>query len=337
MKKLITMCAVAALCAASLSSCGSDSVNYNYNFADYLTLGSYTGIEVSKAAIQTEIDSQYDTILAQNTYDVETEAASVDGNKVIYSMTATVDGAAVDALAKTDATFTVGSSTTDYEELTAIFEGISADDTKEITVTLPDDYSDAALAGKEATLNVTVSSVTTAVTPTEVTDEMVKSATSEQYTTVADYDVYLYDTIKQNMVWDKVVNNTTFIKYPKKEAEIYYNNYLASYQSTAAQYGMALDQLISLYGMTTDAFYKNIANQAIAQVYQDMTMFAIAEKENIVPDDTKIAEVEADLVAAYGYENVEALRKDVDKTTIEQTAKYEMVLSFVAEKAVEVE
>ncbi len=336
MKKIVTLLAVSALCAAPLSSCGN-SASYNYDFDDYLTLGTYTGIEVSKSAIEEEIDTQYDSILSQNTYDVDTGSASVDGNKVIYSMTATVDGAAVDALAKTDATFTVGSSTTDFEELTAVFTGISSGDTKELTVTLPDDYSDAALAGKEAILNVTVSSVTTSVTPTEVTDEMVKTATNEEYTTVADYDAYLYDTVKQNMVWSSVVANTTFITYPKKEAEIYYDNYLNSYKNTAAQYGMTLEQLVSLYGMTTDAFFKDIANQAIAQVYQDMAMFAIAEKENIVPDDAKIAEIEAELVKAYGYEDAAALRKDIDKTTIEQSAKYEMVLSFVAEKAVEVE
>ncbi len=338
MKKTVTLLAAASLCAAVLSSCGgADGTYENYDLNDYLTLGTYTGIEVSKSEIQAEIDAQYDSILADNIYDVETEAPSVDGNKVTYSMTATVDGAAVESLAKTDATFTVGSGTTDYEELTAIFTGISKGDEKDITVTVPADHTDTAIAGKEASLHVTVSSVTTSVTPTELTDEMVKTATEEAYATVAEYEAYLYDVIKQNLVWSDVMANTTFISYPKAEAERYYDSYLASYQNTAAQYSMTLESLISLYGMTSDAFYNTIANQAVSQVYRDMAMIAIADKENLMPDDAKIDEVAAELVTAYGYEDIDALMADLDKETIKQSARNEMVVEFVAEKAVEVE
>ncbi|MBQ8579001.1 MAG: hypothetical protein IJ449_13705 [Clostridia bacterium] len=340
MKKYITLLAVSALCVAAMTSCGEDNsvADYNYNFDEYVTLGTYKGVEVSVSDIQAEIDAEYDSILTSNTYDVETEAAAVDGNKVIYSMTATVDGAAADSLAKTDATFTVGSSSTDYEELTAAFAGMSAGETKEVTVTVADDYTgDETIAGKEAVLTVTVSSVTTAVTPDTLTDDMVSTATSGEYTTVADYETYLYSAVKQNLVWDTVIANTTFITYPKKEAEIYYNNYIASYESTASQYGITIDSLVSLYGMTTDSFYNTLAQQAIAQVYQDLTMLSIAEKENLVPDDAKLNEVAENLAAYYGYEDADALMADLDETTLAQSAKYEMVLSFLEENAVEVE
>lgn len=337
MKKIITLCAVSALCAASLSSCGSKAM-YDYDFDEYVTLGSYKGVEVSVSAIEEERASRLDEILADNTYDVETEAAAIEGNKVIYSYTAQIDGADTDALSATDASIIIGTGTTDFDALTEALSGMSADETKDVTVTVPEDYADdTSIAGKEAVLHVTVSSVTTSVTPDTLTDDMINTATEGHYTTVADYEDYLYSTIKQNLVWDTIVSNTTYINYPKKEAENYYDNYLASYQATASQYGMTLESLASLYGMTTDSFYNTLANQAIAQVYQDLTMLSIAEKENLVPDEAKINEIAEELVDYYGYENIDALKQDIDNETLAQSAKYDMVMDFIEANAVEVE
>ncbi|MBP3918235.1 MAG: hypothetical protein J6I50_03600 [Clostridia bacterium] len=337
MKKVFILLTVSALSAAALSSCGNNDAMYQYDLNNYVTLGNYKGIEVSVAEIKENMESQHDSILNQNKYDVDTGAAAEDGNKITYSLTAQVDGAAVESLAKTDAVFIVGSSTTDYEALTEAMSGITAGETKEITVKLPDDYTDAALAGKDAVLTLNVASVTTSVTPDTLTDDMVKTATKEKYTTIADFDEYLYSNFKQTLVWDKVIADTKFSSYPKKEAESYYNNSLASYQSTAAQYGVTLESLVSLYGMTTDTFYNTIAQQAVNQVYQDMTMLSIAEKENLVPDDAKLDEVAAELAESYGYENVDALKKDVTKEALTQSATFDMVLDFLEANAVEVE
>lgn len=337
MKKLFTLLLVCALTVCMMASCGSGKL-YDYNYDEYLTLGNYKGVEVSTAKIDEEVKAQMDSILASNATDEETGAAAAEGNKVIYSVTAKVDGADAAELAKTDASVTLGTGSTGLDELNAALLGMAKGETKEVTLTVPADHTgNAAVDGKEAILTVSVSSVTERITPAEVTDDMIKTATGELYTTVADYTAYLRDAIKQDLAWDAVLANTTIIDYPKKEAERYYENYIASYQSTAAQYGMTLESMASMYGMTQDAFMHSIAQQAVAQVNQDMAMYALAEKEGLTPDEAKIAEIKTELMSYYGYEDEAAVIAAVGEEGIEQTALIDMVMEFVGNNAVEVE
>lgn len=338
MKKLLTLLLVCALTVCMMASCGGSDKLFDYNYDEYLTLGQYKGVEVSAAEVEKEITAQMDSILASNAYDVETKAAAVEGNKVVYSVTAKVDGAEAADLAKTDASITLGTGKTGLDDLDAALVGMSVGETKDVTLTVPADHTgNAEIDGKEAVLTVSVSSVTENVTPETVTDEMIKTATNALYSTVSDYEVYLRSAIKQNLVWNKVLANTTFVNYPKKEAEMYYDNYIASYQSTAAQYGMTLESMASMYGMTLDAFQNNLAQQAVAQTNQDMAIFALAEKEGLVPDDTRVADVKAEMMAYYGYEDEAALVDAVGEDAIEQSAIYDMVMEFIETNAVEVE
>jgi len=338
MKKLFTLFLVCALTACMMASCGGSDKMFDYNYDEYLTLGSYKGVEVSASDIETEVKAQVDSILTSNAKDVDTGAASVDGNKVTYSVTATVDGAEAADLAKTDATLTLGTGNTGLDELDAALLGMSAGDAKEVTLTIPADHTgNAEIDGKEAVLSVSVSAVTETVTPTELTDDMVNTATDGMYTTVADYKVFLRSAVKQNLVWNTVLANTTYTNYPKKEAEMYYENYLASYQNTAAQYGMTLESMASIYGMTLDAFQNNLAQQAIAQVNQDMAMFAVAEKENLVPNEEKLNTIKQEMMAYYGYTDEATMMADIGEEALEQSAKYEMVMEFVEANAIEVE
>ena len=338
MKKLFTLLLVCALTVCMMASCGGSDKLFDYNFDEYLTLGTYKGVEVSASEIETEVQAQIDSVLASNAKNIETEAAAVEGNKVIYSVTATVNGAEAAELAKTSSSVTLGTGTTGLEDLDAALVGMSAGDAKEVTLTVPADYTgNADVDGKEAVLSVTVSSVSENVVPDALTDDMVNTATEGLYTTVADYDAYLRSAIKQNLAWTEVLHHTAFLDYPKKEAEMYYDNYLVSYQNAAAQYGLTLESMASMYGMTLDAFQNSLAQQAVAQVKQDMAVFALAEKENLVPDETIIADIKAEMMAYYGYTDEATLIEAVGEDAIEQSAIYDMVMEFVEANAVEVE
>ena len=338
MKKLFTLFLVCALTVCMMASCGGSDKLFDYNYDEYVTLGNYKGVEVSASAIETEVQAQIDSILSSNAKDVATGAPAADGNKVTYSVTATVNGAEAADLAKTDSSVTLGSGKTGLDDLDAALVGMSVGDTKEVTLTVPADYTgNADIDGKEAVLSVSVSAVTENVKPEELTDEMINTASDGLYTNVADYTVYLRSAVKQNMAWSAVLANTTYTDYPKKEAEMYYNNYLASYQNSAAQYGMTLESMASMYGMTLDAFQNSLAQQAIAQVNQDMAMLALAAKENLVPDDARIADIKKEMMVYYGYADEETLIAAVGEEAIEQSATFDMVMKLVEENAVEVE
>lgn len=336
MKKLLILITVLALLAGSLVSCGKAA--YDYNYADYLTLGTYSGVEVSKKDIQAEIDSQIESVLANNAYYEETGKPAADGNRITYSYTGTVDGAAVDALTADNRTTVAAQGATGFTELDEALVGMSANGKKDVNVTIPDSYADdPSIAGKKAVLSVTVSAVETYVTPDKLTDEMISESSGGEYATVDAYKEYLWGAVKQNLAWNKTITAITFKGYPKKEAENYYNNYLNSYKNQAAQYGMTLEQLASAYGATLDTLQAMLAQNAVSQVNQDMAMCAIAEKENLVPGEEQLNAAAQELISYYGYEDEKALYKAVGKDAVKMSATYEMVLDFVAEHAIEID
>ena len=168
MKKLFTLLLVCALTVCMMASCGGSDKLFDYNYDEYVALGNYKGVEVSASAIETEVQAQIDSVLASNAKDVDTGAAAVEGNKVVYSVTATVNGADAAELAKTDASLTLGTGKTGLDDLDAAFVGMSAGDKKEVTLTVPADHTgNAEVDGKEAVLSVTVSAVTENVKPEE--------------------------------------------------------------------------------------------------------------------------------------------------------------------------
>ena len=338
MKRLTAVLIVVVLCALALVSCGKSDKLYDYNLDEYLTLGKYKGVEVSIADIEEALEEQIDGVLQSNAKDVETVAPAEKGNKVTYSYTSTIEGVASDKLKKTNVTLTIGTGKSGFTELDEALVGMSVDETKEVTVVIPDAYTDdEELVGKTAVLSVTVSSVTKNVKPETLTDEMVSTATKDEYKTVAEYEEALRSSIKQSLAWNGVLTNTTFIKYPEREAEMYYEQFLNSYKSMAQQYGMTIASIASVYGMTTDSFYSMLAQEAVAQVNQEMAVLLIAEKESLVPDEARIQEKIDEMVVYYGYDSEEAFLKDVTRDAIEQSATYDMVMEFVEKNAVEVE
>ena len=64
MKNFITMLLVCALALCMLASCGGSDKLFDYNYDEYLSLGTYKGVEVSASAIDEEVQAQIDSILA---------------------------------------------------------------------------------------------------------------------------------------------------------------------------------------------------------------------------------------------------------------------------------
>ena len=337
MKKILALVLAAMMCMTALVSCGENGPLYDYNYDEYLTLGTYKGVELKTEKIQEEYDKQIDTILTNNAKDEETKKPAVDTNRITFGLSATVGGVEASALAKKSVTIVLGTGTTGYKEIDTALVGMSTGETKEVTLVVPAGKTGKAeIDGKEAVFKISVTAVTENVKPQTLTDEMVKKATSEEYKTVAEYTEYLRTAIRQNLAWEAAVSKTTFIKYPKREAEMYYDNYLSSYQATASQYGMTLESLASIYGMTLDSLQNSLAKQAVDQANQDMALLAIAQKESIVPDEAKIAEVKAEMMKYYGYKTEAELLAVADEDSIRRSATYDLVLEFIEKNAVEV-
>ena len=338
MKKIITIVAAAALCLSCLVSCGGPKALADYTLAEteqYVTLGNYAGVSVSQAEIDSTVQSQLDSVLSASATSEAKNGAAEDGDTVTYSCTGTVGGAAADALTMTDKTFTVGTDTTSIEALDAAFAGMSAGDTKELSVTIPANYAgDETVDGKDAVLNLTVSEVSETVIPETLTDDMVSTYTDGTYATIAAYKEALAKTVKENLAFSAALQTCTFKGYPADLAETYYNNSLASYKAAAQNYNVTLDVYASAMGVDLDTLTSYLAQQAIAQAKQDITLCAIALKEGLEPTDADVEKTENEMMEMYGFTSKDELYAAIKKDLLKQSAKHQMVVEMIADKAV---
>lgn len=124
-------------------------------------VGDVSKIKLSRQVVDIsdeEVDDQVKRV-AESARSFETKKGkAADGDRVTMDYVGKVDGEPFDGGSDTDANLTLGSGTfiPGFEEQLV---GVKAGDEKTVTVTFPEDYQAAHLAGKEATFDVTVKDV----------------------------------------------------------------------------------------------------------------------------------------------------------------------------------
>ena len=247
MKKLVLMVMAGVMGAALLAGCGSSkkdetaaeattesvpeqiTVDYstglnedgtlaNVNAADYVTVCQYTNLEIPRDQVEVtkdEVQEQIDSLLSSHTTENEiTDRKIKDGDLVNIDYEGTIDGTAFDGGTAQGQRLTIGSGTfiDNFEEQLV---GKKPGEEVDVTVTFPEDYAQADLAGKEAVFKVKINSIIETVTP-ELTDEFVKEnyEASQGVATVKELKkkikTQLQDSKYTNYLWNYLLENSTF-------------------------------------------------------------------------------------------------------------------------------
>jgi trigger factor len=149
------------------------SYTMSYEVLPEVVLGDFKKIRVERPVVEisdAEVEEQLLQI-AENGRTFETkEGKAADGDRVTISYVGKIDGEPFEGGSDEDAVLRLGSGQfiPGFEEQVV---GLSAGDEKTISVTFPEDYGAAHLAGKEATFDVTVKEVS-APGELELNDEL---------------------------------------------------------------------------------------------------------------------------------------------------------------------
>ena len=180
--------------------------------------------------------------------------------------------------------------------------------TKEVVVPtdVAEKYKD--FAGKTVSITFTISSAT--ILP-EYNDELIKTATAEEYTTVAAYEADLLESIKIELALKAVEEAAVYSGYPKEEAEELYEEYVDQLISEKlySAIGKTLDQATSaeLKANIDDATYQEIyataASYSISSVKSRLLIEYLCNVLNVELSDkeydAKLAESFNDYKADY--------------------------------------
>jgi trigger factor len=265
-----------------------------------VVLGDYRSIHVDQPDI-TVSDDDVDRVLAdyqrQQAVWVPVERPAELGDRVTVNLLLQVGEKTISDLK--DHEFEL------VQERTGLFTGLddqlvgtSEGDTKSFTLTIPEDYLNKDLAGKEAEYTITVQAVKHQELP-ELDDELAKGA--GKYETMAElrqsiHSQLLRNRISQgqqdmeNQILDAALEQATIQVHHlmvEDEADHLYDRM----GRMLAQQGLNMEQYLKISQKTPEEYKQELEPEATRHVKIDLLLEAIADQEGLTPNDAELQEL----------------------------------------------
>ena len=327
-KYVIPLIILAAVTA--LTGCQKQNKN---SYDKYVTLGEYTGMTIDRIVTTVTDDDVQEEIQNELYADAEfkevTNRGAKEGDTVNIDYTGKIDGEEFDGGSDTGMDLELGSDTFLPEFEDGII-GMKKGETKDITITFPEDY-DGTVDGKTAVFSVTVNSITEAILP-EYNDDYVKE--NYDYDTTAEYEASLKSDLQEQYDEDatftacsdalsEAVDNAEFDGYPEDMYDVAKEQMEYENQAFADQLGIELTDLV---GEDYD-----IEEDILAAIHEKLVVYAIAEKEKLTVTDEEFDTYAEDNWELYGYDTKEDFISDYGDEEIRYSLLYDKVLNFLGE------
>ncbi|MBO6112202.1 MAG: trigger factor [Lachnospiraceae bacterium] len=318
----------------------------------YVTLGEYKGltmsendITVSEGDIEAAVLNDLEAMAEKKSVD---DRPVIDGDIVNIDYKGTKDGVAFDGgTGNYDLEIGSNSFIEGFEDGVI---GMKIGETKDLDLTFPEDYSAEDLAGQDVVFEVTVNSISENVVPSIKEDDVLEKLAKkydEDFNEVDDYLGYIKDTLEKaneeaaltetridllQQAYDNA--ECDLDKLPEWLVSQNSTNYISSIESFASQYGVSLDQYVSLIGGSMEEFNDQAIEYGKELSKQQLVVQAIADAENITVSQKEIDDYYSNRAKEYN-STVEKLKASVNEEMIERYLLSEKVQDFLYENAVE--
>ena len=348
-KKILAGSMIAVMCMGLMTGCSSNTSQFKkYSKCATVDKSAYTDIEyvpesreITDDDVQNSID-QFCNSNSDTTQDKTSEVA--DGDKINVDYVETVSGTEKDS--KTDYTLTMGNDTLGDGSDDQLI-GSKPGDTKNITVTYPDDYSDTTVAGLTVDYKVTINYISVTTIP-EYTDALVKKASGGDYTTTDAYTEHLREELQKDKndsadeadraaVLKAVEGKVTFDKYPEEEVKSYVQTIVSNAKTQAENYGIDVHTSMTyFYGYKdTESFLEYLHTTVEGVMQEKIVVSCIALDNDLVADSDDIAAYRKKAMEKNDLESDSDVDKYYSEDDLMFYATEENVLDFLMKRAVE--
>ena len=281
-----------------------DDSNGDLNILDYVDLGDYKGIELTKSITKVTDDDV--------TNEMESKAVELTGSDVTVE---DGDTAIIDFVGKLNGVAFDGGTASNYEQEIGSgsfidgFEdgliGVKKGDTVDLNLTFPESYQSTELAGKDVVFTVTVNGVKR---KPQLNDEWLAANTN--YATLAEFaaetkqkledaaETTASNTLESSGL-DQVISNSTVKKYYKSLIEQGESQYEKRLNAYASAYGISLSELLAAQGMTESQYQNQKQKQAVSYAQVAMVVYAIAQDAGLSEADAEYQTILNDLANNY--------------------------------------
>src|SRR5881397_3009220 len=184
-------------------------------------------------------------------------------------------------------------------ELVAVLPGAFTDEMREAKVSFPDSYSEPQLAGKDATIRVTVRGVKEKVLP-PLDDELAKSLTGGKQETAEAYRQAVREDLEESaksleklereQAVVKALVDASAVDVPDSLIDRELTSELESLERTLNRQGMKLDRYLQYLGKTVDQWMEDQRPDAEARLKVDLVLAEFARREGLDPSDEDVLE-----------------------------------------------
>ena len=308
-----------------------------------VTLGEYTGIEVTKKsakATKEEVDREVEALRQKQVKFVEvTDRAAKLGDLVNIDYLGSVDGVKFDGGTANDQELELGTHTfiDGFEDQVV---GMKIGEEKDVNVTFPKPYHSKDLEGKPAVFKVKLLGIREKVLP-EVNDEFASSVS--EHNTLKELKDHIKEHIEEhkthdaeieaeNKLIDEVVKRAK-VDVPKAMVESQIDHQIQDMSQRLAYQGLKFDQYLEYIGTTVDEFRKSREKDAEKSVKTSLVLEEIIKKENIKVTEKDITAKIQEIATATkrNVSDVERDVKDDGKEYLKNTILSEKVINRLKE------
>ena len=336
----------------------------NYKLSDYVTLGTYKGIEVSLPKVEVtdeEVEAQFESFKASvPAVEVKDRKKVKEGDvlNINYSGKLAEDGTVFEGGTAENQTLEIGSGRfiPGFEEQLI---GHEVGETFDIKVTFPDEYNNnKELEGKDTIFTVKVNSISEhpELTEDNVAELAETAFGNKDIKSIKDLKAYIKDTITsrkedqnktelEGKVLEAVVENSEFTKeLPSRLVERYvyqlernieaqiYSYSMYGYKLTKEEF---IENSMKQEGFegTAEEYLKNVASEWVKQAF---ILYAIGEKEKLIPDKKEVEAEAGKQLASSGVGSIDDYEKNYGirvLDSVEEGLVQSKVVSWLGEQA----
>lgn len=269
-----------------------DDTEEDIDILDCVQVGEYKGLTLEKSEIEITEEEVNEFIQNVLSHTAIIDGVAEKGDYVYISYTAETDGKS-EVETVYERPLILGEYEMPEEFENAVI-GMSVQETKDITVTYPKDYSDADIAGKTVAYHVMVSSITrpyTELTQAWVVENTVLE-TVEEYREAVKTNLEQAAALDQNNsyiqdAWEHLLANCKVEKYLKSELLEKEQQYDTNIQTYLALSGFTMDEYLLENDMDQETYEKEKYESIKLEAEKSMIMQAIAATENFTSDDAE--------------------------------------------------
>lgn len=271
-------------------------------------LGQYKGLEIEKKEfnvtdedVEKELQQRRERVASIDVVEDE-EATLQEGDHALIDFEGFVDGEAFDGGQAENFNLVIGSGTfiPGFEDQLV---GMKKGEEREINVTFPDEYHAEELAGKPALFKVRLNEIKRKNLP-ELDDEFAKDVS--EFETLEEFKQDLRNKLeekakadaeayKRDAVVEKAAENAT-IEIPEVMIDNEAHRMVHEFEERLLYQGLSLETYYQFTGLDHDSLKDQFKENAEKRVRINLTLEAIAEKENIEVSEDEI-ETELDKLA----------------------------------------